>query len=572
MKSFIASRSTYFWLILITSIILLASHTAYILQTNQQPEMDEQHYMDMGSTFYRMLKSPTLTTPVDMLQHIPYRQPGYSLFFLPLLLIFGISYSYAIALFANGLFYIATIIGVYFLGKEFFSKKSAYLASIVFACYGWPLFYLHFTYSETATSCLILLCVLFLKKSNSFSVRKYALLFGIFLGLGLLTRWVTVIFIAGPLLISIILIIAHSRKKRKQAFMNLLLSIGLGTLIACPPYIANQASFFGYYVKDQALGGALWDALPSSKKSFISLQSFSYYLKVFEQLTLPIFSLFIAGLSYIVFKKKKYIFLLAAFLAPYLIFSFATIIKDDRYIVPIYPFIALISLSFLDAIKKVFIKTVLIGLILLLSIGNFLGGTWGIGPLGVKGLASTLIPMPIGHPRMIHWTTIVWPPRKEVSNARKILEIIDKNADSKKDLKVTQLFSYHPVDIGIYSLNTYMREDKIVVENFVGSAVTNPKASSEYVVSTIASSDFLLIKDINKVDSYFPPVNYVLLNATIKALSNSTIPGYTKVGSVKIPADQSTVTVYKRVDDMSSANQKDIKDQLVKKLLTLPEI
>src|SRR5690348_16776840 len=108
--------------VFLIAIFFLISHTLYVAYTHQYPEMDEQHYMDMAVQFYRMLQHPTLLTPIPMIQYIPFRQPGYSFLILPLLLVFGIHNSYFWGLWVNGVFYGITIVGVYFLAKEYISK------------------------------------------------------------------------------------------------------------------------------------------------------------------------------------------------------------------------------------------------------------------------------------------------------------------------------------------------------------------------------------------------------------------------------------------------------------------
>ena len=138
--------------LIFVSLIILVSHTIYIIQTQQYPEMDEQNYMDMVSGYYKILQSPSLDSPAKIIQYLPYRQPGYPILVLPILLIFGLSYSYKIMLFSNVFFYIGTIWAVYGIARFYFGKTASLLSSLVFATYGWSLFYLHFTYSETTTT------------------------------------------------------------------------------------------------------------------------------------------------------------------------------------------------------------------------------------------------------------------------------------------------------------------------------------------------------------------------------------------------------------------------------------
>lgn len=120
----------------IMSILFIASVIRYALRTYQVPEWDEQHYMYMVAGFYRLLDHPTLSTPYDMLQLVPVRQPGYPLMILPFVLVFGLSDSYFWGLVTNGLLYVATVWGTYFIAKNYLSKLASFLAAFIFMFYG----------------------------------------------------------------------------------------------------------------------------------------------------------------------------------------------------------------------------------------------------------------------------------------------------------------------------------------------------------------------------------------------------------------------------------------------------
>lgn len=172
----------YIFLLVSLSFFLLASVVRYGLRSYKIPEWDEQHYMRMATEFYRLLKAPRLTTPYEMLQVVPFRQPGYPLLIVPFLLIFGLSHAYFWGIFTNGILYIASIFGIYFVARNFLSQPASFLAAFIFAFYGWTLLHLHLTYSETATSAFTIWTILFLIKSNNFQNRKYSILFGVFFG------------------------------------------------------------------------------------------------------------------------------------------------------------------------------------------------------------------------------------------------------------------------------------------------------------------------------------------------------------------------------------------------------
>lgn len=565
-KIFFSSKIPFIAIVLLCLIIFI-SHTLYVLKTNQLPEMDEQHYMYMASGFYKILQHPALDSPIKMIELLPFRQPGYSLIILPFLLVFGLHDAYRIALWINGLLYVATIIGVYAIGKEFFKKYIAVIAAYIFAFYGWSLFYLHFTYSETAATCFVVLSFLFLIKSKFFQNRKNSILFGIFFGFGLLVRWVTPIFIIGPLLY-VMYKAVKAKKQKKYAIKNITIAFIIVLAIAGLPYVLNYKTFFGDYFNSQLLGGPIWNTVPLSHQKHFSFWAAAYYFKVFEQLTFPLFVLFLSGLILGIIKKTRTRIILLSLLAPYLLFSFGTVIKDDRYIVPIYPFLALISASVIDYIKIQKAKIGFVTLIIILSFGNFLGASWGIGPLGQKGLMSISIPLPVGHPRLIHLTTIVWPPKKDESRAQEIIDFIER--DSKKNHinnpSVIELFSYHTVDLGMYAINTYERMEPIFVQNFVGMEINDVSKNALFVTEAINKASYILTKNRVQTDSYFPPNNYPLLQKTIyavKNLSNSPLQFFTKVTTVAVPADGSTVIIYRKAKPIPADVLRDFQSNLI---------
>ncbi len=548
-------------------VFVLINHTLYIFQTHQFPEMDEQHYMYMATGYYKLLQHPSFDTPVKIIQYLPFRQPGYPFLILPFLLFFGLNNSYHWALWINGLLYIGTIVCIYFLTKEFFSKKTGLLASFLFATYGWTLFYLHFTYSETATTFFIVLSLLFLIKSNNFKNKKFSILFGIFFGYSLLIRWVSMIFVGSPLMYTLYNLF-KSKRYNFEVKRNITLVFLFTILISVAPYVINYKTFFGDYVKSQMFGGTVWKMIPQERKHFISVQSFGYYLKIFEQLTFFIFSLFIFGLCTLLVHRKKTTILLLSFIVPYLLFSFGTIIKDDRYIVPIYPLVAIISSATFYYTKNLKLKMLLMCIVILYSVGNFFGAVWGIGPVGIEGLRSILIPMPVGHPRRIHVTPIVWPPTKDVTHAEDIMTFLQTDAtkNSIENPQILVLFSYHPVDIGMYSINTYQRVKSLALQNFVGMEIKDPEKTAQNVILEFAAARYILVKTGVIVDNYFPQHNYGLLrtiNEIVLDKEHSPLRFYKEVWSTKIPKDGSIVKVYRKVQMMSEGDLLELRERLI---------
>lgn len=449
-------------------LVIFISHLLYVLKTRQYPEQDEHAYLDMSIKFYDILKHPSLDSFSQIIAVNKYRQPLYGLFLAMPLLIFGTAHTYKIALLFNYVFYALTIVGIYLLGKEFLTKKASFLASFIFAFYGFPLFYLHFTYSETATTAFVVLSLLFLAKSNFFLIWKNTFFFSLFFTLGNLIRWVVPIFVGGSFMWTFVRSLYNQTKQKVRDVKKLTLNIGIFMLVGVLPvviiYYLPNLSFFSGYVTGNTDNASNWVAdilnMPELKNTF-SIRSIMFYFNILSQQTVFFFALFIAGFLLSIVYFKKYIFFLLAFLLAYGVFTFGSVLKFDRYIVPIYPSMALISAVTFDYIKNKKLGFALITLTLIIGSLNFLGASWGIGPLGQQGLKDIVLPEFIHHPRRIYITTMVWPPRENELNAEEAFSFIEKDYKNNAGPPHAILaFAYHPFENAWHKIVAYEKRGK----------------------------------------------------------------------------------------------------------------
>ncbi len=528
-------------------LLLLISHTFYVFKTYQYPEIDEHTYMAFSVAFYKLMKQHGLFAFPEMIQylidHPPFRQPLYPFLLSLLYLVFGISNSYKIALWVNGLFYCGTIIGVYFLCKFFLNKAYGLLCAFIFAFYGFPLFYLHFTYSETFVTMSIVVSLVLLTRTERFNNTRFSVYFGLSLLIALLSRWIAVFFIISPALLLFASAVFRKDTNRKIFAKN----IGFIFLVILPAvafYILTLPSLQSYFGLQQKFSAEWIDAYKNNPylKNAYSFQSMAYYFKVFEQNTIVLFGIFIAGLVYALRYFKKYAFLLLAFLTPYANLTFATSLKDDRYIVPIYPIIAIISVLALQYIPTS-ARRIVVALIIIVSLGNFFGAVWGIGPMR-HGLQSVTLAMQLGHPRTVHLSPVSWPPSQNTTNVTKIVSLIENDAKGK-DISIVSFFSMRNIDNGVYSISMYARERPFSLQSFVGLNEKNYQA----VLPALESSDYLLLKSGQVMDHHYSAENYKLLVYMSKILKGNHVllQSYKKIGTVSVPVDKSSVSIYKRV-------------------------
>ncbi|MCL4416645.1 MAG: hypothetical protein M1365_08135, partial [Actinobacteria bacterium] len=87
---------------------------------------------------------------------------------------------------------------------------------------------------------LFLGTILFLIKSDCFQKRKYAILFGLFFGFGLLTRWITIVFVLGPLIYVFYQFLKKRLFKKRPVLLNILFSFLIVLLLSAYPYYLNS--------------------------------------------------------------------------------------------------------------------------------------------------------------------------------------------------------------------------------------------------------------------------------------------------------------------------------------------
>ena len=508
---------------------------AYVFYTRQYPQWDEHHYLSMAVKFYDILRHPTLDSYKIILSVSGSRQPLIGLIYAFPLFFVGTQFTYKSALLLNGVFYVFSILGVYGIARQFLSKLGSLTASVFFAFYGHNLFYIHFTYSETAVTTCIVFSFYFLLKNESFLNRKFTILSALFLEAAILIRWIAPIFLVG----SFVFVSFPLLRKRvrgigdRGAIINwvLFLLVAFGIPLVTY-YLPNFKEFYDYVRRNQTYGPE-WVALyrDSDLANTFSTRSLMYYLNILSQNTVFIFSFFVVGLLVALRKFKKYIALLVTFIIPYCFFTFIVIWKEDRFIVPIYPVVAILSALPLDYIKSTTIKMLYFWSVVVVSLLVFFGALWGVGPMGKRGLTDLVLPAFIHHPRRIYLTPLVWPPTREYLNADQIVKVIEEDR-GKSSVQVVSLFSFEPIDNALYSILTYEKRNSFIYESY------NPQNDKSF--GKIEVADYYLTKE-ETLASAVSRLNLV-------SNSRSPVSGESMgilIGTVSIPMDGSSVFIYR---------------------------
>lgn len=502
--------------LLLLCLTVAVSHILYVTKTHQYPQWDEHNYLSLSIKYYDILRSPTIDLHQRLLAATGYLQPLYSLIISIFLLIFGLSHTYTLALVLNGMFFMATIIGAYHLAREIFDKTTGIIAAIVFAGLGNALFYSRFSYTETVATAFIVWSLVYLWQTHGFTRRRETIIAGLLVALAALTRWIALVFVAGPVII--LAVDAAGRmirkpKERKKAAVNLLL---FGVLAIGAPvvlyFIPNWSEFISYVERNQQQGAA-WVAQYrfAEMVNTFSTRSVMYYFNILSQNTVYIFLAFAAGFLVSLWNLRKTAFLLAAFIVPYAFLTFVAVWKEDRFLVPLYPVFAVIAASAVYPIRNKLGKIALMSGLIALSILSFFGASWGIGPMGKRGLTDIVLPSYIHHPRRIYLTPLVWPPTREYLNAHLIAQSIRESSQPGAAPIVVGAFTSEPLDNALQSIVWYHER----------SLMQYKKPPFD-----LKAADFVLTKSNDvKIED---------------------LESFRFIANIPIPMDNSTVTIYKK--------------------------
>lgn len=106
-----------------------------------------------------------------------------------------------VAAMTNVIYMAILLLSVYGIGARMFGKHVGLLASCLVSLFPMSFSMARYFYLDYALTAAVALSVYLLLLTNSFESRKYSLLFGLSLGLGMLIKWLLVFFLLGPLCI-----------------------------------------------------------------------------------------------------------------------------------------------------------------------------------------------------------------------------------------------------------------------------------------------------------------------------------------------------------------------------------
>ena len=378
---------------------------------------------------FQLARAPFVTAPLaagkTLLGMGPY-PPFVYLASVPFALLFGPSVDALIRV--HAIFLAILLAATYELGRRLDRPATGLTAALLVGMY--PILYglsRHYLLDLPLVA-MVALAVCCLVRAEAFQHLGASLLFGVAVGLGMLTKWTFVVFIVAPFVISCVAMVKEYSPARLR---NMLLSVLAGGVIASPWYLANLNMLAGFFQTNGFLAAALEGDPP-----IVSLRSWLYYADALinHQLFLPFVVLFVLGLVLVLWKHKldrSTGIVLAWVLVPYLLFS-AFVNKDIRYVLPYLPAIALLTALGWAQVRNRRVARAIWAATAVYALFQYAGLSFGLSHrLGARALPAH-VALPLGDLRLtlyresVHLAT---PPRTENWRVQEILgDILEDSA------------------------------------------------------------------------------------------------------------------------------------------------
>lgn len=353
-------QNSYLVFVMIFSMALIVINYVWIKRDIAPPPWDQAWYLQNSEILYHTWVKEGIFGLLRAFSHAlnGAKAPLISILPLPFYLLFG--NSEISAMFVNFVFLLVLSYFLFRLVEVISNKRIAFLTVLITQTM--PLFIgLNRQFLvEYGLVTLVIMYLYFLIKSDYFQNKKYNILIGVLLGLGLLMKVIFPLYVLFPSLWTVYLRKKNDKHIFEKFFIFQVLKILLiGFFVCAIWYVPNIKSVISFAllvsIGDVAANyGSTdvfsWQVISSYWKTLIEFCLSSYYFKAFI-----VFVLVGVG-SFIFYRKKERIikngykaFLILWFLIPFAIFTFG-VNKDSRYIIPVLPVISICIASMLNKV------------------------------------------------------------------------------------------------------------------------------------------------------------------------------------------------------------------------------
>lgn len=257
-------------------------------------------------------------------------------------------FNYKSIQFTGTFFFAISIVFTYLLTDQLFKNKrmaffSAFFFSFFLTIYEASRQHL----LDIPMTAAILASLYFLLRSEHFAKRRETLLFFMCVGIGVMTKWIIIVFFMIPFLFEYINII-KSKIFSRQKLDNVITGLLIACIIVVPWYIHNISKIIAY-------GSYFSEGTSYSPADLWSVENFIFYLRlIITFLLTPVGTIFFLMSVYFIWKEDKRKEWFLVFSIIFFVYLFFSVVhnKAIRYIFPLMPFFAMVMGYGADNILK----------------------------------------------------------------------------------------------------------------------------------------------------------------------------------------------------------------------------
>ncbi len=334
-----------FWVLALAGLLLLHwfANLFWVSKNNTPLPWDPSNHLYISMSILEGLKDFDILAILNSSNYYPILVHFLSSIFF---LIFGVSAKLSQVF--STLFFLITIIVVFIYAKLITKSKFVAFFTAFFVSLS-PIF---FNQSrnlllDIPSVCFLFLSLIFLEKSRNFQSLKNSILFFIFAGCLVMTKWTGTLFLIIPGAFVLIDLIKTSLTKK--ILENLILGALIFSLVTLPWYLAH--------FRELLVLGNIY-SVDHSNPDAVNIFTFNDYLdyiKIFirDQVTpIPAFAFFLSLIAFYFLKVKSKLFLVLMFFITLLFFSFLGN-KDSRFTMHLVIFSSLIAALVFEKLLQV---------------------------------------------------------------------------------------------------------------------------------------------------------------------------------------------------------------------------
>lgn len=279
------------------------------------------------------------------------------------------------------------LVGIYFLTRELFNKKTALVAAMFYIVLPFTLFYDRIALFDSLLTMIGIFAVFLAVKLAKKPSLDLAILNGMVIGLGQITKSSAIFFLY---LLPFSLILLNLKEKAlKLKIVKLFAYFSIVFFISFIIYNSLRLSPL-FYIIDRKNLEFVWSFSELAKNPFLSFHSNSFAITswIISYIGHPLFVIFVLGSAYGLYKRnKQIIYLLVLVLVPFLAECFFNKVLYPRFVLFYFPYIIIVisqtitvSLSLLPKYKYA-----ILAIIFVATVGPAVNSFWLIfDPLKAK--------------------------------------------------------------------------------------------------------------------------------------------------------------------------------------------